>query len=455
MFNNNNKKPRSDTLNRNTRYNVWVKNLNDWSHLNFNNKWDNWSKSFTMREHYEFILMDERPIHFPKYMSPTTLFESNKKALNETLEYLNELLDVTKKNKVTTPSKRKFVPGYASDSSDTNSDESDENWLYNKNDNIQPLNLNIINDHNEKKIRYTTFIMSLPFCVPLDFGFLVNVIPYGDDNFCWCPCQGTKFNHFRNLFHIDNEISWNCNRTKKLTPRGLIDHLSNKINDSSDRDLQLVHQLLFKFINVKYCEYIHDEDNNKWYKHSALYPYGSNDYTTVKNLEKLLYNVNETCVNENPTLNYDSLEDGVKENPTLNNDYDSLEDGEIPYVFLRDIVLEKIRSITDHNDDLQKFFEIVYEVAVLRKMELHQFVTLEGQQWDMIKYQQRYVSNRLEFLVILNILSVPLLIQKIYLIQNQITTMRNGDEVVINFKEYQLILEIGVEWIYNLHYQST
>ena len=88
-------------------------------------------------------------------------------------------------------------------------------------------------------------------------------------------------------------------------------------------------------------------------------------------------------------------------------------------------------------------------------MELHQFVTLEGQQWDMIKYQQRYVSNRLEFLVILNILSVPLLIQKIYLIQNQITTMRNGDEVVINFKEYQLILEIGVEWIYNLHYQST
>ena len=132
--------------------------------------------------------------------------------------------------------------------------------------------------------------MSLPFCVPFDLGFMVNIIPYtGDDEYCWCPSQGLKFNHFRNMFRIDHELSWNCNRTKKLSPRGLIDHLRSKINDSSDRDLQILHKLAFKFINVKYCEYIHDDDNNKWYKHSSLYAHGSNDFLKVKNLEILLY----------------------------------------------------------------------------------------------------------------------------------------------------------------------
>ena len=108
--------------------------------------------------------------------------------------------------------------------------------------------------------------------------------------------------------------------------------------------------------------------------------------------------------------------------------------------------------MTDHNDDIKYFFEIVFDVALLREMELHTFIT-SVEEWNKIKYQQRYVSNRLEFLSILNLVSIPLLIKNIYLIENRRIPMINGDEVLISFEEYQLILEIGVEWIYYLHKQ--
>ena len=159
-------------------------------------------------------------------------------------------------------------------------------------------------------------------------------------------------------------------------------------------------------------------------------------------MEKLLYIVKKTSVDENIPC--------VDKNITLN--YESLEDDESHYVNMQGLVIDKIRSMTDHNDDIKYFFETVFDVALLQEMELHTFITLV-EEWNKIKYQQRYVSNRLELLSILNIVSIPLLIKKNYLIENRRIPMINGDEVLISFEEYQLILEIGVEWINYLHKQ--
>ena len=133
--------------------------------------------------------------------------------------------------------------------------------------------------------------------------------------------------------------------------------------------------------------------------------------------------------------------------PNCNEDLSEV-DEESYYVDVGALAYDKIINMTTDDDEIKKFLEVVVDVAVSRGIEINDFLVEE---WDEVKYKQRYVDHRLELLNNLKLWTVSLLIRQNYKLQNVKMTLKNSFEVEIGFDEYELILECADNWIYYLH----
>jgi hypothetical protein len=173
------------------------------------------------------------------------------------------------------------------DSDERNSEDDDQDdWLWSEKETFGSSHSKDPNKtYDILKERYQSFVKKLPFCVPFDLGFMVYITFADADKFCWCPCQKNRFDNFRTMFQIDSGLSWTCPNTQKFTPLGLYQHLETKVNDSSDLELQILHRLAKRYIDIKYDQYNHDEKTDTWYKHKALYKLNTTEYRAAEACE--------------------------------------------------------------------------------------------------------------------------------------------------------------------------
>jgi hypothetical protein len=221
-------------------------------------------------------LVDENPFRFPQYVEKSDTTEQNNCAVKETLLLLDDIIIKMKQNdnqRDNTSNNNRNQRSYDEDDEDEDEDkdEDKDDWLWHKKETFG-------NIHNKKpsetydilKKRYQSFITKLPFCVPFDLGFMVDINFPDADKFCLCPCQATRFVNFHTIFQIDPKFSWTCPGTQKFTPHGLYQHLQARIDDNTNSELQKLHHLAKQYIDTKYDEYSHNKKTNMWYKHEAL-----------------------------------------------------------------------------------------------------------------------------------------------------------------------------------------
>jgi hypothetical protein len=129
--------------------------------------------------------------------------------------------------------------------------------------------------------RYSTFIEALPYCTPLDLGFLSINTFLDADKFCWCPCQKQyRFWRWRNHCNIDDTVPFICTSTGKFAPHPLLKHLEikmkkgrgNLIGERDDEEeSSILHRLVYEYLQFCYQNFTLVKSKNKWYSHKAFH----------------------------------------------------------------------------------------------------------------------------------------------------------------------------------------
>jgi hypothetical protein len=180
----------------------------------------------------------------------------------------------------------------SSDSGGENSEDDDE--IYDIQKELRKLNppyQQAIGNRVTIIRRYTTFIEALPYCTPLDLGFLsIKTFPDAD-KFCWCPCQ-EKFWRWKNHFNIDNTLHFTCEPTGKFAPKSLLQHLESKKRNGrgnlieeqieKEEESSILHRLVYEYLRFCYQKFTLIETKNIWYDHIAFYDQGTAKYKQIE-----------------------------------------------------------------------------------------------------------------------------------------------------------------------------
>jgi hypothetical protein len=253
---NSNKKPRHenwDTIPSNisnesekNTLDDWIATIKNWHALTLEEKWQAYH-IVPMALHYKFITRDDTRL-VPTYHVPTDIFDRTNRATASTVRFLDAIM-----------LQMKIQEQNDNDDDDVSDDSEDSDtgdWVH---QDVIRKTKTTDEEYEAIKARYKTFIDALPYCVPLDFGFMVE--KNQDNKFCSCPCQVNRYQFFCQMFGINIHIENNCGITKFYTPHSLYNHLNGMIVKNNYSVLQVLHKLTLHYIESKY----RDKKTKLWY----------------------------------------------------------------------------------------------------------------------------------------------------------------------------------------------
>ena len=108
------------------------------------------------------------------------------------------------------------------------------------------------------------FIMALPHCLPLDYGF--HVKHPTNSEICFCPC-GKSVAPWRNAHQVDVDVVCKRNKRNIFTPKSIIDHLKTigggydqgNHKETSQRTVTVL--CMFHYSAAEYLRKLHYDDN--------------------------------------------------------------------------------------------------------------------------------------------------------------------------------------------------
>lgn len=226
----------------------WRTNLQRWNNFSVNQKWEAFFDN-TLRFHNDFILT-------PAYTSPIT--EEINYRVPRRLQVRSEAaVTATRRyfaTAVTTEYEEELREEYFRENGYPDSDDEDPDPDPSGGDVWFEIITSMSGTVSEE---YLKFIDCLPFCVPIDIGsceILRDTNPRRDREWL-CPCSNIRFQNFRNMFNISDDLGWKCKSGVMNSYGSLRQHLIDKTrsNIRSNGD-KVTHQIVRRFLQVKYEE---------------------------------------------------------------------------------------------------------------------------------------------------------------------------------------------------------